>query len=257
MLIETVLGYRRPVMNEKLSGLYQRICAYAPDDGESQFTFSQRLARDNGWDAGFAQRVVEEYKKFMFLAVAAGHPVTPSEQIDQAWHLHLIYTHSYWDDFCGEVLGKPVHHGPTKGGADERAKYHDWYDRTTDSYRRLLNESSPPDIWPAADIRFGDDMHCQRVNNRHNWIIPKPTVKRVMMGLPAIVLLVATLMLVRDFIRIMPYYAPERLDEVNSLHLIEADSNSPAAHNAGTRNIFNGPLRVNPAEHIHAFRASC
>ena len=101
-------------MNQELSRLYQRICDYSPDDLESAFTFTQRLARDNGWELKYARRVVEEYKRFMLLAVAAGHPVTPSEQIDQAWHLHLIYTRSYWDDFCGQVLGTPIHHGPTK-----------------------------------------------------------------------------------------------------------------------------------------------
>src|SRR5688572_3649708 len=103
-------------MNHQLNALFQRICAYSPDDADSHLTFTQRLARENGWDLKYARRVVEEYKKFMFLAVAAGHPVTPSEQIDQAWHLHLVYTHSYWEEFCGAVLGQPIHHGPTKGG---------------------------------------------------------------------------------------------------------------------------------------------
>lgn len=47
-------------------------------------TFSQRLARDNCWSLNYAQRVIKEYKKFAFLAVCAGHPVTPSDQVDQA-----------------------------------------------------------------------------------------------------------------------------------------------------------------------------
>ena len=101
-------------MNEKLAQLYQKICDYSPDDPECVLSFSQRLARENGWTHHFAKRVVEEYKRFMFLAVATGHPVTPSEQVDQAWHLHLVYTGSYWKDFCGNVLGQPVHHGPTQ-----------------------------------------------------------------------------------------------------------------------------------------------
>ncbi|MEK6230809.1 MAG: hypothetical protein N2A42_03075 [Luteolibacter sp.] len=33
-----------------------------------------------------------EYKRFVALAMLAGHPVTPSEEVDQAWHLHLVYT---------------------------------------------------------------------------------------------------------------------------------------------------------------------
>ena len=47
----------------------------------------------------------------MFLAVVAGHTVSPSVEVDQAWHLHLVYMQSYWREFCGEVLQQPVHHG--------------------------------------------------------------------------------------------------------------------------------------------------
>ncbi|MGF2075510.1 glycine-rich domain-containing protein, partial [Enterococcus casseliflavus] len=90
----------------------------------------QRLARENGWKLEFTRRVVAEYKRFIFLAIVAGHAVTPSQQVDQAWHLHLLYTRSYWDDFCGQVLGLRIHHGPTQGGSAEQAKYRDWYDRT-------------------------------------------------------------------------------------------------------------------------------
>ena len=96
--------------------LWQRIEAFSPDDPTARLTFTRRLARENGWSLGYAVRVVDQYKRFMFLTVAAGHAVTPSEDVDQAWHLHLAYTRSYWNDFCGEVLRCPVHHGPTRGG---------------------------------------------------------------------------------------------------------------------------------------------
>jgi hypothetical protein len=44
-------------------------------DGGAQLSFSKRLARDNGWSVAFAQRVVLEYKKFVFLAATCGHPL--------------------------------------------------------------------------------------------------------------------------------------------------------------------------------------
>ena len=88
---------------------------------------TQRLARDNGWTFEFAERVVEEYRRFAFLAKTAGHPVTPSDEVDQMWHLHLTYTRSYWDDFCGRVLEAPLHHDPTQGGRAEGEKFDDWY----------------------------------------------------------------------------------------------------------------------------------
>lgn len=153
--------------------LWGRLQAFNPDDPASPSPFTRRLARENRWPLDHAHRVVEEYKRFAFLAVAAGHPVTPSDAVDQAWHLHLLYTRSYWDEFCGEVLRTPLHHGPTRGGAAESAKYHDWYARTLESYGRLFGEPPPADIWPPARVRFGRDLRFVRVNADSHWIVPR------------------------------------------------------------------------------------
>jgi hypothetical protein len=112
-------------MNATQNQLWREIEALNLDDPAAQLTFTQRLARENGWTLNDARRVVNEYKKFLFLAACAGHPVTPSDAVDQAWHLHLVYTESYWTDHCREILGRPLHHGPTKGGRVERAKFYD------------------------------------------------------------------------------------------------------------------------------------
>ena len=101
--------------------LWRRLEAFQLDDASASLTFTRRLARENDWEPAYARRVVDEYKRFVFLAMTAGHEVTPSDEVDQAWHLHLTYTRSYWGGLCGEVLGRPLHHGPTKGGADEGA----------------------------------------------------------------------------------------------------------------------------------------
>ena len=161
-------------MTSEQEELWERIQAYEPDDPRAAFPFSARLARDNDWSEEYAGRVVAEYRRFAFLAVAAGHPVSPSDAVDQAWHLHLLYTRSYWDRFCRETLRRPLHHEPTRGGATERVKFHDWYGRTLESYRRLFDAEPPLDIWPSARQRFGDDIQFVRVNRRRNWIIPKP-----------------------------------------------------------------------------------
>lgn len=115
------------------SALWARLAALDLD-GPAALSFSHRLARDNGWPLAFARRVVLEYKKFVYLAATCGHPVTPSDEVDQAWHLHLVYTRSYWDELCGQVLGFALHHGPTKGGAAEGHKFQDWYAATQQSY---------------------------------------------------------------------------------------------------------------------------
>ena len=153
--------------------LWSRLSAFTLDDPDSELTFSRRLARENGWGIGYAQRVIEEYKRFVYLAMVAGHPVTPSDQVDQAWHLHLTYTESYWNDLCGTVLGRPLHHGPTRGGPKENAKYNDWYERTKASYRVHFGMEPPADIWPEARIRFGEDLAFRRVNVARNWVVPR------------------------------------------------------------------------------------
>lgn len=159
--------------------LWKRIESFSLDDPESRLTFTRRLARENGWSLGYAVRVVDEYKRFAMLAMTACHTVTPSEEVDQAWHLHMVYTRSYWDDFCGETLGRPLHHGPTKGGGAENAKHDDLYRRTLASYQQTFGQAAPADIWPAAEQRFGDDLHWQRVNLARNWVIPKPRFPRL------------------------------------------------------------------------------
>ncbi|MBD2130221.1 hypothetical protein NDI39_15385 [Microcoleus sp. ZQ-A2] len=164
----------KPFINSQQAELYQRIQAFSLDAADARLPFSKRLARDNGWTIEYANSVIDEYKKFIFLAVVAGHPVTPSDQIDQVWHLHLLYTRSYWDEFCLNVLQMSLHHGPTQGGSRERRKFDDWYNKTLASYEQFFQQSPPVDIWPPSHIRFGRDIHFVRVNTQENWILPKP-----------------------------------------------------------------------------------
>jgi hypothetical protein len=64
-------------MKEEHAALYDRIRAFSLDEPGARFGFAQRLAKENRWDEAFARRVVEEYRKFMLLCVAAGHTVSP------------------------------------------------------------------------------------------------------------------------------------------------------------------------------------
>lgn len=164
-------------MDQRHAELYQRVMEFPLDEPGVALAFSARLARENGWSPGFTRRVIEEYRRFAFLAVAAGHPVAPPEEVDQAWHLHLTYTRSYWRDFCG-TLGRPLHHQPTKGGPEELEKHVDWYQRTLASYRRLLGCDPPCDLWPAAEERFEGAAEHRQVNLRNCWVIPKPRWRR-------------------------------------------------------------------------------
>jgi uncharacterized protein (TIGR04222 family) len=165
-------------MESKKVELYQRIQEFSLDEPESQLSFSKRLAKDNGWSLSYTQRAIAEYKKFVFLAVVTGHPVTPSDQIDQVWHLHLSYTRSYWQNFCPNILQMNLHHNPTRGGLAEGLKFEDWYSKTLDSYQQFFG-MPPNDIWSAPNDRFSKDLNFVRINTEKNWVIPKFSAKHL------------------------------------------------------------------------------
>ena len=79
-------------MNDQQLQLWNEIKRFELDDPEISLSFTDRLARENGWTIDYSIRTIVEYKKFMFLMTIANHPLTPSDQVDQVWHLHLLYT---------------------------------------------------------------------------------------------------------------------------------------------------------------------
>ncbi|WP_443026122.1 glycine-rich domain-containing protein, partial [Sphingomonas sp. CCH9-H8] len=72
-----------------------------------------------------------------------GAGATPSDAVDQAWHLHLTYTRDYWEHFCPDVLGRALHHGPTAGGADEHRRYYRQYAETLARYEAAFGIAPP------------------------------------------------------------------------------------------------------------------
>lgn len=171
--------------------LWSALAGYRVGPGDAAFPFEARLARENGWSAEHAARVTDEYRRFLFLAVAAGHPVTPSDAVDQAWHLHLTYTRDYWDRLCAAVLGRPLHHGPTAGGSDEQHRYFSQYADTLASYERWFGAAPPADIWPDAHRRLVVDPRAVRVGLVDHWIVSKRGVRRGAV-LTAMIIIVST-----------------------------------------------------------------
>jgi hypothetical protein len=150
-------------MNIEHDSLWQKIQGHALGHAAAELGFARRLARENAWSERYAECVVAEYRRFVYLAATLPHPATPSDQVDQAWHLHLTYTRDYWEVFCPQVLGQPLHHDPTRGGAVERAKFIDWYARTLAAYRESFGEEPPADIWPAPQRRFAQRFERRQV----------------------------------------------------------------------------------------------
>ena len=152
---------------------WKRLVNYNIDDIDSELSFSKRLARDNNWSYKYTRRVIVEYKKFIFLVVHMKKSLTPSDEVDQVWHLHMLYTEEYWDKFCGTIVETKLHHHPTRGGNKEREKFYDWYTSTLDNYRSIFGNAPPDDIWPNLYDRFNRAPYYRRLNINEYLLISK------------------------------------------------------------------------------------
>lgn len=153
--------------------LWARLRDVSFDEPGADLPFSARLARDNGWTDAFAQRAIEEYRRFAYLCVVAGAQMTPSDEVDQVWHLHLVYTRHYWGPFT-KALGTELHHGPTLGGASEGQRFRRQYADTLATYEREFGAPPPADIWPREAVRFGKAPTARRVLTADHWVVRKP-----------------------------------------------------------------------------------
>ncbi len=167
--------------------VWRALEAYQFGPAAAALDFTARLARENGWSRRHAERVLGEYRRFAFLAATAGHPVTPSDAVDQAWHLHLTYSRDYWERFCPDILGRPLHHGPTAGGRAEEARFFDQYAATLRAYAAAFGPP-PPDLWPPAARRLREDPRARRFHPRDGVIVPWWLIGVLLLG---VVLLLA------------------------------------------------------------------
>lgn len=152
--------------------------------------FTRRLARENGWSRKHAEAVMEEYRRFLYLAATGTEAVTPSDQIDQAWHLHLAYTRHYWEELCARIIGRPLHHGPTAGGSAEGRKYRSLYAATLQRYRDAFGSEPPSDIWPPSDLRFS--VRYQWVDRSSYFLLPRRHVSMAALTGGAVLLAACT-----------------------------------------------------------------
>jgi len=167
--MQVPLGPHEPYADHPV---WKALSHYTIGPEDAALPFVVRLARENGWRPAHAERVLEEYRRFCFLAVTSGHVVTPSDAVDQAWHLHLTYTRDYWERFCPQILGRPLHHGPTAGGSAEQHRFFQHYAETLRSYERVF-DSPPADLWPDARRRLSEDHKARRVHPRDAFIVPR------------------------------------------------------------------------------------
>ena len=162
--------------------LWLRIAAHSFEDPGDALTFTNRLARDHGWTLDYARKAILEYRRFCFLAMMSPEQVTPSEEVDEVWHQHLTYSRDYWQGWCGQVLCRPLHHQPTKGGANEGARFAAQYAGTLALYETWFGPPDPA-FWPGTASRFGGRPRFVIVDRKRAFVIRLPRLAWLIGGL--------------------------------------------------------------------------
>lgn len=122
--------------------------------------FEAVLAERQGWTLEFAERVADEYCGFLYLAATAGFEVTPSNAVDQAWHLHLEWPH-YREILCDRIIGRPLEHRPGTGEPEDEARYQVQYQETLALYEQVFGKPPPEDVWPRPEAVAEDERYSE------------------------------------------------------------------------------------------------
>jgi uncharacterized protein (TIGR04222 family) len=134
--------------------LWNNIQQFVFDEPNATITFSKKLAGQQKWSPSYTEGVIEEYRKFIFLCCISPKGAAPSKAVDEAWHLHLTYTQSYWNAFCKNTLGKDIHHYPSSGGEQENHRHTNWYNETLNLYVSVFGAPPPAGIWPQPGMQL-------------------------------------------------------------------------------------------------------
>jgi hypothetical protein len=123
--------------------LWLRLAFLERSGGPSAATLHSLVVADTGWTPEFAKAVIEEYRRFLFLAMRTGHAVKPPPAIDRVWQLHRAHAPNYWDVLSQFVVDRPAVPSVSTGADND----------TRASYLSLFGAAPPPAVWSqgAAD----------------------------------------------------------------------------------------------------------
>ena len=134
-------------MKPKEKQLWGKLKQYPLHTVDTLVPFYTRLMRKHNWDKTYTLKTITEYKKFMFLWSVAGVPLFAPAPIRKVWQLHLMYTQSYWMEFCRGIFGTPIHHSLT---SDDDINYEEEaaiYSQLTKVYQQYFDTPPPKSIW--------------------------------------------------------------------------------------------------------------
>ena len=139
------------MMDYRLDPLWLKLNLMNADGLQAFAPLMEMMQKQMGQNSEMAQRVIEEYRKFLFLAMRAGHQVIPPGPVNDVWMMHLQNAQNYWEN-----LGQMIGERPMAQGID--AKNFAIDGRRLEGDARILREDlrqeAPMDIWgqgPAAE----------------------------------------------------------------------------------------------------------
>jgi len=124
--------------------LWDRIKLATLPVSPARHEFPQALAYMSDLPVYEAREVVEEYRRFLYLAAISDDHRVPPEPVRKAWEMHAH--NPEYTAFCAGALGKPLglDDGARKFGANAA------YRRTLEAYEREFGTLPPAAIWPPA-----------------------------------------------------------------------------------------------------------
>jgi hypothetical protein len=104
------------------------------------------------------QALATEYRRYM--TIVAEHPgqiFAPSDQVDEVWHAHLLFTADY-AAFCDAVVGTFVHHRP----ATDRGLMQPCYHQTIHALHARFGDDLNGVYWDLSLLGVPVDAHAKR-----------------------------------------------------------------------------------------------
>jgi hypothetical protein len=99
--------------------------------------------RGLGWEKSRALRATEQYRRWLWLnAVYGADHLSPSRDVDQVWHTHILDTRKYLEDCAAMFNGRFLHHNPYSGWESEAAEsaHQSDYRRTAELYAKHFGD---------------------------------------------------------------------------------------------------------------------
>lgn len=132
------------MMDYRLDPLWLKLNVMNAQGLQAFAPLMQIMEKQMGSNAETERRVIEEYRKFLFLAMRAGHQVIPPGPVNDVWMAHLQNAQNYWEN-----LGQMITERPAAQGVDAKgfASMADAWTATLKSYETIFGTKPPMDIW--------------------------------------------------------------------------------------------------------------